>query len=882
VGERLEARHRGGRAHAAPHRAARGTQLNAQAVGYRGAAKNAMKNAIFGAGASMLGGTAALMDANTNRDRWISLQKAKTPRGARSRGHWLRTGGRLRPMKINVGDFGYKVPDGTTGAQAGAASFVQPGLKELGAAGQKVGAELAQGDQLDAQIAYREAHEKRVEAETVAKEAKRAEAMTIHARAQNDLAAEHDRIAQGVQDGSIGVDQAPKVWAESSTKIVDEHLKTVDKSNAELVRSSLVGNVGTFGRSINPGDHDAQPPDDRREPDGLPRADGALRAHRPGDGEEAVFHSRSTRRARSPGSTRSSCEGPPGVHRVGDVQRHEPAAERSMNDMGALQEFLKTLPEAKDLDPAKKNILESKAMTLITRLENKAVAAENRRLTQLKVLGDKLEMRIAMGVPIADTDLATYQTAAKGTIFEETANGLVDEQKTGRRAPSQDARRAGGVRRPARAAPRHDGRGEPEARQPAEAHGAVDDRAPAEEPAAVRDGPGRRAGRAARPRKPESWEANLGAPRRGAARAAGQVGGTMGALFPQEAAALAAVMQTGTPEQKKAFLEPLRRGLADDAIFRSTIQQVAKDSPVTALAAVIATKEAPLTYGRVFKESFAPGDTASLLLRGESMLNPTKGQKAEDGKTKGFPMPHGPDAQAMRTKFNDTMGEVFTGAEKAYDVQYEAARPPTPRCRPTPATSAARSTLAAGRAPSPRTAPVGKFNGKAVLMPWGMDEGRFKDRVADAFPGALKRVGLPVDMAGATGRYTLQNLTGNSYLVRQGTEYLTGPKGQGRDRGAGAADLVPVARPSARSEPSRSERLRPLPGRAGDEAGRRAPVDLNAPAGFFEGAITRRSRARRKASSSSRRGSRTSRSRRSRRRSIKRSARARATGGSRT
>jgi hypothetical protein len=77
-----------------------------------------------------------------------------------------------------------------------------------------------------------------------------------------------------------------------------------------------------------------------------------------------------------------------------------------------------------------------------------------------------------------------------------------------------------------------------------------------------------------------------------------------------------------------------------------------------------------------------------------------------------------------------------------------------------------------------RTAPVGKFNGRAVLMPWGMDEGRFKDRVADAFPSALKRVGLPVDMAGATGRYTLQNLTGNSYLVRQGTEYLTGPKGK--------------------------------------------------------------------------------------------------------
>jgi hypothetical protein len=36
-----------------------------------------------------------------------------------------------------------------------------------------------------------------------------------------------------------------------SAKIVDEHLKTVDRSNVELVRAGLEGNVGTFGRSIN-------------------------------------------------------------------------------------------------------------------------------------------------------------------------------------------------------------------------------------------------------------------------------------------------------------------------------------------------------------------------------------------------------------------------------------------------------------------------------------------------------------------------------------------------------------------------------------------------------------------------------------------------------
>jgi hypothetical protein len=64
----------------------------------------------------------------------------------------------------------------------------------------------------------------------------------------------------GITDGSV-VDDAPKLWQDASAKIVDEHLKTVDKSNVELVRAGLEGNIGTFGRSIESGDHGAQPQD---------------------------------------------------------------------------------------------------------------------------------------------------------------------------------------------------------------------------------------------------------------------------------------------------------------------------------------------------------------------------------------------------------------------------------------------------------------------------------------------------------------------------------------------------------------------------------------------------------------------------------------------
>src|SRR5258706_3046720 len=154
-------------------------------------------------------------------------------------------------MKIPEQSFGFKTADVAPAPSVGPASFVQQGVPELAAAGLKIGGEVAQSEAQGAQFDYAEQRAKRVEAETVAREAKRAQAMTVHAQAQNDLAGAHDQIRQSIQDGSVSVDDAPKMWADASAKIVDQHLQTVDRANVELVRAGLVGNVGTFGRSLN-------------------------------------------------------------------------------------------------------------------------------------------------------------------------------------------------------------------------------------------------------------------------------------------------------------------------------------------------------------------------------------------------------------------------------------------------------------------------------------------------------------------------------------------------------------------------------------------------------------------------------------------------------
>lgn len=686
-------------------------------------------------------------------------------------------------MKIPDQGFGYKVADVASPPAVGPDTFVTRGVPELGAAGLKIGGELAQGEAQDAQLQYSEEHRKRVEAESeakvIAREAKRARAMTVHARAQNDLAAAHDQMRVGIQDGSINPDDAPKLWAEQSTKIVDEHLKGVDRANVELVRAGLVGNVGSFGRSLN----EAVVSRNRHEI-GARLSDYLEQMQR--------YAVTDLEGAKKQGLMAIDAQGPLSGLNPEQVQKARQSFTElvtfnstsaklngSMNNMPALQAFLKELPNAKDLDPGKKNILESKALTMVTHLENRAAAAENRRLTQLQVAGNRLEGRIAMGIPIPDAELAAYQDKAKGTVFEEFANGLTDEQKTVaellKKSPAQQAAFVSDMEQKLVTT----GQGNPKLVQRLKQTVASTIKLVNENPVQYAMD---RGGAAIEPldlKKTDSWAENL-AHRTEVVRAQyRQVGGGQGVLMPQEAATLAAILNSGTPETKKGYLEPLRRAISDDAIFKATVQQFAKDSPVTAQAAMIATKETPLTAGSLWwQQSFKPGDVASKILFGEHLLNPNKGDRAQDGKGKGFMMPEGAEERAMRQRFDDTVGEVFAGSPDTYHTQLQTTRAYYAALTADKNGGGSRELdAAAWRDSIAATIPIVKFNGRAVEAPWGMDEATFKDRVANAFPQAVKAAGLPVEMAGATGRYRLQNLTGNTYQVLQGTDVLRGPKG---------------------------------------------------------------------------------------------------------
>ena len=118
-------------------------------------------------------------------------------------------------MKISTGDFGYRVPK-LASPQVGRDAFATgDGLREVAAGVGAVGAvegQITVANEHDkAVLMDRQAREAQAEAKQLAREAKRAEAMTLHATAQNDLAAESERIRIGISDGTIHKDEAPKL-----------------------------------------------------------------------------------------------------------------------------------------------------------------------------------------------------------------------------------------------------------------------------------------------------------------------------------------------------------------------------------------------------------------------------------------------------------------------------------------------------------------------------------------------------------------------------------------------------------------------------------------------------------------------------------------------
>lgn len=249
-------------------------------------------------------------------------------------------------------------------------------------------------------------------------------------------------------------------------------------------------------------------------------------------------------------------------------------------------------------------------------------------------------------------------------------------------------------------------------------------------------------------------------------------------LTKAEAATLSRGFDSMTTQQRLGYLGSLKSALSDPVAYRSVMQQIAPDSPVTAMAGMILSKQQPVVVPHMFgsDDVYQQQDVAGLILEGEALINPTKADKKEDGKGKVFPMPKDQD---LRDQFTSVVGKAFAADPRGADFAYQAVK----------AYYAGKSarigdisgTIDSGRLKESINAVVGgvtDINGKGeVVRPWGMSESGFKDGTKRAYDAAMAANGYTGTQLDTFGAYGLQSAGDSKYMLRSGTGYLSDKRG---------------------------------------------------------------------------------------------------------
>lgn len=252
----------------------------------------------------------------------------------------------------------------------------------------------------------------------------------------------------------------------------------------------------------------------------------------------------------------------------------------------------------------------------------------------------------------------------------------------------------------------------------------------------------------------------------------------MRALPPFEAEGLTKALDRMSPDQQIEIFGGLRQLIGNDSVYQGTLAQIAPDSPVKALAGMLAARGTDYTVSHVFSsdETVKARQTATLALIGESLLNPTKAQKGQDGKTNTWIMPKKTD---MLRRFIDAVGDTYAGTSdgkvqgtpQGLDQQFELVQ----------ATYAGMMASSGGvRTPDvidttlfdqaiARTTPVIKQGGVHFLKPVvGMSDEQFREKL---------RAALPEDLKPQYDRLPLRNVRSNQYVILNGARPLTDKAG---------------------------------------------------------------------------------------------------------
>lgn len=199
-------------------------------------------------------------------------------------------------------------------------------------------------------------------------------------------------------------------------------------------------------------------------------------------------------------------------------------------------------------------------------------------------------------------------------------------------------------------------------------------------------------------------------------------------LTTEERDMLTSMLRKASPTDKQNYFGGLANALGNDFDgYKAVMAQVAPDDTVTAHAGIMAGRGRMATYTGQELEPGQANNVATLILQGQAVLHPNRKEDGSPEKGKLWPMPPEKDMDML---FKDYERDAFAGNAAARNGFYQTAK----------AIYAARSVEAgdsSGALDSARwdeamrlsTGGIARVNGRSVVLPWGMNEGQFKDQL---------------------------------------------------------------------------------------------------------------------------------------------------------
>lgn len=700
-------------------------------------------------------------------------------------------------MRIKLGDFGGRVAPtvpsnlrspGNPGVEIPAGAFVststEAGERIVQAASDLVKQERAKLE-AEAQEQKRLAEQAERQRKTDEEQAGRNRAAASFAHYQADVNEAAFQIGTRLQEGQVSREDAQKELEKAFADLRMRHVDPIDQSN----RAALENNLVRFDRAAALSLARATNEHAKRERagnfqlmlDGLERLavvepeKAILQAERAflSEGVALFGGDNAVKQALA---TRERFKATHYVARLND-------ARGTVNGLAAVRE---QIAGDADLDPDKKNILLARTDGQIETLNARAERARQSRLRSVdRAITDGWNTTLK-GFDLAPEQLDAFAKAAKGTELEGDARSLLELNRLTSQfrsmAPAGRERYLNEMEAKVRTAP---GRVDVQVLEHLRTMHQNLDQAAKADPISFAQQKRLAEVQPIDVMKLDTLGDQLTARMEIARGMRATYGTPIRVLTKGEAEQLSQAMNGASVEQKTTFLAAIRKAVPDQQAYTSLLSQMAQDSPVTAVAGVVAARDRWVTVQRrVFGANVeqSPREVASLILEGEGAINRSKDAKAQDGR----PASRGlfvPPEDKLKAAFAQATGGAFASDPGGADLAFQGVRAyyvgASIREGDVFDKDKGVNTDRLQRSLRAVVGEVHDFQGRGtVLLPWGMDSATFQDRVRKRYGEAVRAAGLPEGYVNMLPGMGLQQLGDGRYLVKSGTSYLLGKNGR--------------------------------------------------------------------------------------------------------